>query len=521
MTRRYEAVQRISVKTQVTREGHGCVIFRLFKSTAPERSQQHSQSSRQHQIQPKMPYAVSIPSTALSSGSKPHTVYNLTVSWPMKTDVLPKRYNDFAALHAALAPSPSSPPPPAPLPAKGWFTRTVNNDDLTEQRRAGLEAYLRAIEDDADARWRSAPEYRAFLGIAPSSAASIRSADGDGKKASSTPPPPAQPTQAAPGAGLAPAEWLELHGALRAHLQEARAAIARRDAAARAPEQREAAAAGARALVRARGAAARLDEALGLAEEDARGGGRGRRQGRLGAGEMRRRRDLLGRAAAEREALEALLAAWAPRPAAEQAAGRGAGREELFAGGGGSPGAENGLLGTSPASPPGRSRGLAGVWGGARGGRVLGGPAKETKRTMERDNEGVLRLQRQIMQEQDADVDVLAEGVRRIKEMSIAINEELVEQGQLLDVLDQDVDRYVPLAGVCGLADALAGLGARLAWRGRGSRRSIRRSGECRCRRVRQMHRDTQCLNRRATCIQPVHDSALVCFQDRLVCKKN
>jgi regulator of vacuolar morphogenesis len=395
-----------------------------------------------------MPYTVSIPNTSLSNDPKPHTLYNVTLSTALRTSVLPKRYNDFSALHAALTSTPSSPAPPAALPTKGWFTRTVNNDALTEQRRAGLEAYLRAIEDAPDPRWRSAPEYRAFLGFAASVAPSTRSATavGGGDKASTSPPP---------SASLAPAEWLELHGALRAHLQEARAAIARRDgdaAAGRTPlEQRDAAAAAARALVRARGAAARLDEALRLAEEEARGPAGVERkliprgQGTLGQGEMRRRRDLVGRAAAEREALEALLAAWTPRAGGEKGAERGRGREELFRGGA-SPDKENGALAAPAAgSPSGRGGGIARAWGG----RVLGGPAKETKRTMERDNVGVLQLQRQIMQEQDEDVDALAAGVRRIKEMSIAINEELVEQGQLLDVVDQDVDR---LAGKVGVA---------------------------------------------------------------------
>jgi regulator of vacuolar morphogenesis len=45
------------------------------------------------------------------------------------------------------------------------------------------------------------------------------------------------------------------------------------------------------------------------------------------------------------------------------------------------------------------------------------------------------------MREQDLDVQDLTAIVRRMKDMGIAINEELVDQGQLLDVLDQDVDR--------------------------------------------------------------------------------
>jgi regulator of vacuolar morphogenesis len=74
---------------------------------------------------------------------------------------------------------------------------------------------------------------------------------------------------------------------------------------------------------------------------------------------------------------------------------------------------------------------------------VLGGQPKETDRTRERDNQGVLQLQQQIMQEQDQDVEQLNQTVRRMKEVGIAINEELDEQKPLLEILDEDVDRSV------------------------------------------------------------------------------
>lgn len=77
------------------------------------------------------------------------------------------------------------------------------------------------------------------------------------------------------------------------------------------------------------------------------------------------------------------------------------------------------------------------------GRRVLGGPAKETERTRELDNQGVLQLQKQIMQEQDEDAQDLALVVRRMREMGVAINQEIVEQNVMLGLLDEDVDRYV------------------------------------------------------------------------------
>ncbi|OCL06799.1 hypothetical protein AOQ84DRAFT_296300, partial [Glonium stellatum] len=75
------------------------------------------------------------------------------------------------------------------------------------------------------------------------------------------------------------------------------------------------------------------------------------------------------------------------------------------------------------------------------GRRVLGAPAKETERTRELDNEGVLQLQKQVMAEQDEDLVDLAKVARRMREMGVQINEELVLQNQMLGLLDEDVDR--------------------------------------------------------------------------------
>lgn len=227
-------------------------------------------------------------------------------------------------------------------------------------------------------------------------------------------------------------QWLEAHKQMKQLLQDARTQLARRESATTTSAAHEASASAKKALVRAHTQIVRLEEALkGLSD-----GGE-----RLGDGEIRRRRDLVARARKEREALEGVLNAWVgrgkPGVSAAESIGSGPKKQELFSG--------------AKASSPTRSSaslttvGMPGAFAGSsvpgRSGRVLGGPAKETDRTRERDNEGVLQLQKQIMQEQDMDVEELGKVVRRMREMGVAINEELVEQAQLLDVLDQDVDR--------------------------------------------------------------------------------
>lgn len=79
---------------------------------------------------------------------------------------------------------------------------------------------------------------------------------------------------------------------------------------------------------------------------------------------------------------------------------------------------------------------------GPSGRRVIGGgPHKETERTRELDNQGVLQLQKQIMEEQDEDVTDMTKTIRRMKEMGIQINDELEYQNKMLEMLGDDVDR--------------------------------------------------------------------------------
>jgi regulator of vacuolar morphogenesis len=369
-----------------------------------------------------MPYTLSIPTTSLASdSSSPYTLYHLTVATPLRKKVLRKRYSDFSTIHASLT-SETGSAPPAPLPAKSWFSRTVNNPDLTEKRRAGLETYVKAIEAASDSKWRESDAWQTFLGQATggSSRSSI-----DGGTSDFAP---------SGRASMTSGQWLEAHKTMKQLLQDARTQLARRESASTTTAAHDASANAKKALVKAHTQILRLEDGLkGLGDA-----GQGER---LGDGEIRRRRDLIARARKEREALEGVLNAWIgrgnPGVSAAESIGAGPKKQELFSG--------------AKSSPPTRSSaglttvGMPGAFPGSsvpgRSGRVLGGPAKETERTRERDNEGVLQLQKQVMQEQDMDVEELGKVVRRMREMGVAINEELVEQAQLLDVLDQDVDR--------------------------------------------------------------------------------
>ncbi len=130
---------------------------------------------------------------------------------------------------------------------------------------------------------------------------------------------------------------------------------------------------------------------------------------KLGEGELRRRKDLVSSAKREKEGLEDLLSAMAAKAQLDKTV---ASVQDKHA-----------LMGSAPPK---------------QSGRVLG---RETDRTRALDNQGVLQLQKQLMQEQDEDVTVLAQAVQRQKELSISIQEELAVQNEMLGMVDEDVTR--------------------------------------------------------------------------------
>ncbi|GAB7345009.1 hypothetical protein MBLNU457_3431t1 [Dothideomycetes sp. NU457] len=346
---------------------------------------------------------ISIPqtSTATTSG-KAYTLYHIVLTLPIRTHEIKKRYSDFTDLHKALE-SQTGSAPPSQLPAKTWLRKTTTDAALTESRRKELEAYLRAILTNTDGRWRQSPAWRAFLNL-PKGITTSSSDTADRSTA------------------LDPSEWLDVHRDAKTQIHNARLALKRRDQARTATEQHSLSAEAKAALVRAATAIARCDDALKSSRgADSEGWGG---SGRLGEGEARRRKDLLAASRKEVESLETMLRSM-PK------SGSGSNTPTTSSGVGGAAASE------SDKEALWRGTGA----GQARPGRVLGGPMKETERTREQDNQGVLMLQKQVMQEQDQDVLEIGKSVARMKEMGIMINEELVVQNQMLGLLEEDVDR--------------------------------------------------------------------------------
>lgn len=340
---------------------------------------------------------ISIPNTTVAGGSKPFTLYNVTLRLPLRSFTVEKRYSDFLTLHTGLADQVGS-PPPASLPSKSWFSKTVSNPELTEERRQALEAYLRTINETGDPRWRTTSVWRAFLNLPSSFANQTSSAAGA-----------LHSVITGPGGGGAPISdpvvWLDCHRNLKSQLQDARLNLTNRDQASTPQKQHEASAAAKGSLVKAASMITALEEGLQNIQKTAEGAWGGQK---LGEGEIRRRKDLIASAKKDKDGLENLLNAMATKSRLDSAV---ASMQDT-----------QNLIGTKPKA----------------GGRVLG---KETAETRELDNQGVLQLQKQKMAEQDLDVEELRKIVQRQKELGVSINEELEIQNEMLKMVDEDVDR--------------------------------------------------------------------------------
>jgi regulator of vacuolar morphogenesis len=344
---------------------------------------------------------------------KAYTEYTIKVEhpFPRAATSVSKRYSDFTALDAALRSAVGAAPPVA-LPPKSWGMGSflglgggTASPEAIEKRRAGLEHYLGAIESAEDGRWRVSKPYRDFLELD----------DKDGKKAASFPG-----SQFSKDRVRDSSDWLDKHADLKGSLQDARRWLTAREQATAASAQHEAAANAKKSLLRAGTLIAALDEGLGRLSGTATSRDQWAAE-KLGDGEIRRRRDMISGLRKEKDGLESLLNTMAVKAA---------------------------ISGSGSSSTPSTSSAAvtqeqkAGLFKGAKpsGRRILGAP-QETERTRELDNEGVLQMQKQIIQEQDEDLVDLTTVVRRMREMGVAVNTELVEQNAMLGLLEEDVER--------------------------------------------------------------------------------
>ena len=330
---------------------------------------------------------------------KPHTVYRIEIQAHVRSWSMWRRYSEFVDLHTELTKSTSS-LPPASLPPKHKFSilslRSLHDRDegLLEERRTGLEVYLRAILSAKEDKWRESFAFKEFLGVPVGKQGSIDGGDGTGSFSSSS--------------------WLDEHLELQTRIRDVRADINKRDAL----SDRGDIAASHTSNVQAK---KRLAEILvrvrtlthGL-QELAMGG--------MSEGELQRRTDMVARLQDDCEKLSKMVTVARQTSRAGGAVAVSSGK--ILA-----PESDRAaLLGATSFTKP-----TARVFGQAV-------RPKETEVTRPLDSQGLFQLQKQQMDQQDAQASQLYAILQRQKHLGEAIGAELASQNELLDDLSNNVD---------------------------------------------------------------------------------
>ncbi|VDB99689.1 unnamed protein product [Peniophora sp. CBMAI 1063] len=343
--------------------------------------------------------AAAIQSVAVSgyeerSEPSPHTVFRLEIRAHVRSWTMWRRYSEFDELYTELSKS-TGRPPPAPLPPKNTLSKAFSfgraRTDL-EERRQGLEAFLRAIVAAKDPRWRDSYAFREFLGVPVG-----RAADAGGAGA---------------GGQLSAAAWLDEQLDVAAAIRDMRADLNRRDALSDAGDVGGAHQANVQAKKKLAAVLTRVGALASALDGLARGG--------MAQGELQRRADIVGRLQDDCEKIGRIVSAARHTSRALSP-----------------PNTDSG----APASD--REALLGGAAGGGKVTRVFGQKpaAVETAATRPLDDAGLLQLQQQQMDQQDSQLAGLTAILQRQRQLGVAIHSEISQQNELLDDLNNDVDR--------------------------------------------------------------------------------
>ena len=346
---------------------------------------------------------------------KAHIVFRIDIQAHVRSWQMWRRYSEFADLHTELTKSVGA-PPPSPLPPKHAFAmlRSPKNEALLEERRAGLETYLRAIVSAKDNRWLDSFALRDFLGI-PTGKPSLLPGTGDlaslGKDMGG-------------GGGLqfTSSSWLDEHMDLQSRVRDIRADINKRDAFLERGDVGGAHITNVQAKKKLAGVLTRVGVLVsGLDTLVVQSG--------MSEGELQRRTDMVARLQDDCEKLAKMLtvASRQQSSSSSSSAARNittaSDRAALFGSAGGGGG-----------QPTVTSKPIARVFGAPP-------PPKETEETRPLDDHGLLQLQQAKMDQQDSQVSQLTAILQRQKHLGTAINNELAQHVELLDGLHNDMER--------------------------------------------------------------------------------
>ena len=331
--------------------------------------------------------AISIRSHEHRPTPKSHIVYRIEIQAHVRSWQMWHRYSEFVELHTELTKSTGS-PPPAALPPKNSFSVFKNGDTLIEQRRTGLETYLRAILSAKEDKWRESYVFRDFLGVPVGKQGPV---EGGSTKFSS-------------------ASWLDEHLELQSRIRDVRADVNRRDTLSDRGDINASHTTNVQAKKRLAGILSRVRTLTeGLQELGMSG---------MAEGELQRRTDMVARLQDDCEKLGKMLTATRQ----------------------GSRGSPSGFTNVAVAPESDRAA-LLGA--GKPVTRVFGAAAKtlqETDVTRPLDDHGLHQLQTTQLEQQDTQLSQLTSILQRQRHLGEAINAELLVQNELLDNLNNEVD---------------------------------------------------------------------------------
>lgn len=320
---------------------------------------------------------------------KPHAVYRIDIQAHVRSWQMWRRYSEFDDLHTELTKATGS-PPPSPLPPKHKFAilRSHNNVKLLEERRVGLEAFLRAIVGSKEDKWRETFAFKEFLGVPVGRQGGV---------------------EGGPLHQFTSSSWLDEHLELQARLRDVWADINKRDALSDRGDIPAAHKSNVAAKSKLAGVLSRIGTlGQGLQELGLSG---------MNEGELQRRTDMVARLQDDCEKLSKVVSVarqTSMRPGDSRTAIPASSDREA-------------LLSGSQATKPAR--------------RVFGSPPKETEATRPLDNVGLLGMQQTQIQQQDNQLSQLTTILQRQRHLGEAIGSEIAMQIEMIDDLSNEVDR--------------------------------------------------------------------------------
>lgn len=338
---------------------------------------------------------------------KTYVVYKITVTGGVRSWNIWHRYSEFASLHNDLLLHTGS-EPPAALPSKRRLslltTMGVSSDDsIVEERRTGLETYLRSILSAKESKWRDHFVFKEFLGIP------VGKSDPGATSANES---LGQFTSSA---------WLDEYSDLQTLMRDIRSDINKRDSLSTpsSPDIAGSHNANVQAKKKLAAVLARLEPLTKGLQDLALAGMR--------EGEVQRRGDMVARLQDECNLLGKMVVA-ARQPGASLRAASGVG-----SGSGGTMASNADRAALLGGAAKGSSRPVTRVFGQKA-------PPQETDQTRPLDDVGLVQLQQVQMDQQDQQLTQLSALLQRQKHLGLAISAEIEQQNEMLDQLASDMD---------------------------------------------------------------------------------